>query len=59
MNFINKLFPKWELVEEGKITYCTRYNDLLGKTGPIIVLVDVFRKKKLNGLYKYRTVGRE
>ena len=49
------LFAKWELIEEKSER---RQSNWLGfhQLDDIITYVDVYRKKKLNGIYKYKTV---
>lgn len=49
---------KWELVEEGKRMISRSFNVFYGYGKPVPVLVDVYRKKKWNGVYKYKTVVR-
>lgn len=53
------LFGKWELFEEGKPMICESYHVLWDTTRTHRVIVDVYRKKKLNGMYKYKTVIRK
>lgn len=52
------MFNKWELVEENKLMIKRSYNALRG-VSEIYVHVDVYCKKKLNGIYKYKNVIRE
>ena len=54
------LFTKWELVEENKLMTEVTYGLLLPRGfNERCVHVDVYRKKKLNGIYKYKNVIRE
>ena len=52
------LFGKWELVEEGKHMVNHEYNPCTGYSNTYPVIVDVYRKKRLNGMYKYKNVIR-
>jgi len=49
---------QWELVEEGKKMICQSFNAFFGYAKPILVLVDIYRKKKWDGIYKYKYVVR-
>jgi len=51
------LFAKWALVEEKSER---RKANWLGlhRLEDLITYVDIYRKKKLNGIYKYKTVER-
>lgn len=54
------MFEKWELVEENKpMTEVTDGFMLPNGCREREVHVDVYRKKKLNGIYKYKNVIRE
>lgn len=48
------MFRKWELVNELKLMTRRYYNPLFGYTRAEKVLVNVYRKKGLNGMYKYK-----
>ena len=51
-------FGKWELVEEGKPMINEEFNPVTGYRRVHNVIVDVYRKKKLNGIYKYKSIIR-
>lgn len=53
------MFGKWELVEEAKPMVCRSFNVVFGYSAPYWVTVDVYRKKRLNGMYKYKSVIRK
>jgi len=54
------MFNKWELVEENKSMVQVVYGYLFPEgREEAPVHVDVYRKKKLNGMYKYKYVIRE
>ena len=48
----------WELVEENKRMYQELNNPILGRVSEGYVFVDVYRKRKSNGTYKYKNVIR-
>lgn len=52
------MFGKWELVEENKPMVCESFDTLFCIVEHHIVYVDVYRKKKWNGIYKYKNVRR-
>ena len=52
------MFSKWELVEQKKPMVVVYYGLLYGSHARH-VYVDVYRKKRLNGMYKYKNVIRE
>jgi hypothetical protein len=47
---------QWELVEEDRPMIQTSFNPLTEMSFEKDVLVDVYRKKKRNGIYKYKNV---
>lgn len=49
----------WELVEEGKKMICQSFNAIYGYSDSYPVIVDVYRKKRWNGIYKYKYVVRK
>jgi hypothetical protein len=50
---------KWELIEENKRMISYQYNPIIGWEGKKTpVTVDVYRKLKRNGIYKYKHVVR-
>jgi len=49
---------KWELVEEGKKMMSQSFNAFSGYSNPIPVFVDIYRKKRWNGIYKYKHIVR-
>lgn len=53
------MFGKWELVEENVEKILVISNMYSFRTSHKTVYVDIYRKKKLNGIYKYKTVIRE
>lgn len=54
------MFSKWELVEEGKIMEKRMVAVAWGYESPLIrCVVDVYRKKRWNGIYKYKYVERK
>jgi len=53
------MFQKWELVEENKRMVCETHNPIMGHISTGIVYIDVYRKKKMNGIYKYKQVVRK
>ena len=49
---------KWELVQENEPYVQVTFNPILGVITEGAVMCDVYRKKKRNGLYKYKQVQR-
>ena len=49
---------KWELIEECIHGTKVTFNPILGYSREVSCVYDVFRKKKWNGLYKYKKVER-
>lgn len=49
------MFKKWELIEKEKRMVCERFNPFFGYSS-YLVYVDIYRKKKFNGTYKYKKV---
>ena len=56
--FLKNILSEWKLVEEKKTVARRRDNPLSGMIDEGTKEVDLFRKKKWNGLYKYKTVDR-
>ena len=50
------MFSKWELYEEDKRMICESFNAIWGTSSKRPVIVDVYRKKKFNGMHKYKNV---
>ena len=50
---------RWELVEENKPMIKNIIYPILGLQSNYSVVVDIYRKKKWNGTYKYRTIERK
>jgi hypothetical protein len=57
MKLFKNLFQKWELFEENKLLIEQSTNILYGTT-EFPGRYDVYRKKKWNGMFKYKTVRR-
>jgi hypothetical protein len=53
------MFQKWELVSEGQRMLQHTVNPIMGLVSRGFVIVDVYRKKKMNGMYKYKNVVRK
>lgn len=53
------MFNKWILIEEAKPMICESFNVMWGYSQTRKVLVEVYRKKKFDGTYKYKNVIRE
>jgi hypothetical protein len=49
---------KWELVEENKVMTKNVIYPFIGIEKNYDTFVDIYRKKKLNGTYKYKTIER-
>lgn len=49
---------QWELVEENKRMYQEVTNPIMGKVSEGYVFIDVYRKMRRNGTYKYKNVKR-
>ena len=49
---------KWELVEEGKAMVRSDFYPVTGYERNTPVIVDVYRKRRRNGTYKYKNVTR-
>ncbi len=52
------MFKKWELVEENKSMIEKSFNFITEYSYSRSIIVDVYRKKKLNGTFKYKYVKR-
>jgi len=50
------MFNKWQLVEKSKPMVCEQFNVVWGTSTIRHVYIDVYRKKKFNGIYKYKNV---
>lgn len=49
---------KWELHQESVRMECVSHNPIWGEISRGTVYVDVYRKKRRNGMYKYKNVKR-
>lgn len=55
-SFIFEPGPKWELYRENVRMDSVGFNPIWGETSRGTVYVDVYRKKRRNGIYKYKTI---
>jgi len=53
------MFKKWELIKENQERIMERYYPLTYITIIERVIVDIYRKKKFNGIWKYKYVVKE